>query len=101
MPYRQCYLDLDPTYHDVNGQPLLRMTFDWQPNELKMTEFIGGKVEEIIKVINPPHYEMGFMNMNSHYDVRPYQSTHTTGGAVMGDSPHQRRQQIPAKLGCS
>jgi len=87
MPYRQCYLDLDPTYRDVHGQPLLRMTFDWQPNELKMTEFIGRKVEEIIKVINPPHYEMGFMNMNSHYDVRPYQSTHTTGGAVMGDSP--------------
>ena len=27
--YRGNYLDLDPTYADVYGQPLLRMTFDW------------------------------------------------------------------------
>ena len=27
--YRGHYLDLDPTYRDVNGLPLLRMTFDW------------------------------------------------------------------------
>ncbi|WP_413738330.1 GMC family oxidoreductase [Sodalis sp. RH21] len=87
MPYKQCYLDLDPTYKDHHGQPLLRMTFDWQQNELKMTNFIGGKAEEIAKAIGPKHYEMGFKGMNAHYDVRPYQSTHTTGGAVMGDNP--------------
>jgi gluconate 2-dehydrogenase alpha chain len=87
MPYRQCYLDLDPTYKDLHGQPLLRMTFDWQPNELKMTNFIGTKAEEIAKVINPASYEMHFKGMDAHYDVRPYQSTHTTGGAVMGDNP--------------
>ncbi|EJD6369063.1 GMC family oxidoreductase [Providencia rettgeri] len=87
MPYKQCYLDLDPTYQDKHGLPLLRMTFDWQPNELKMTSFVGSKAEEITKRMNPKHYEMGFMSMDAHYDVRPYQSTHTTGGAVMGDSP--------------
>lgn len=87
MPYKQCYLDLDPTYKDVYGQPLLRMTFDWQPNELKMTQFIGGKAEEIAQRIGPERYEMGFKKDGSHYDVRPYQSTHTTGGAVMGDNP--------------
>lgn len=87
MPYKQCYLDLDPTYKDVYGQPLLRMTFDWQQNELKMTNFIAGKAEAIVKEIGPKHYEMGFKGMNAHYDVRPYQSTHTTGGAVMGDNP--------------
>ncbi|WP_199073449.1 MULTISPECIES: GMC family oxidoreductase [unclassified Erwinia] len=87
MPYKQCYLDLDPTYKDVFGQPLLRMTFDWQENELKMTGFIGSKAEEIVKHIAPKSYEMGFKGMKAHYDVRPYQSTHTTGGAVMGDNP--------------
>ncbi|WP_202305645.1 GMC oxidoreductase [Dryocola clanedunensis] len=87
MPYKQCYLDLDPTYKDLHGQPLLRMTFDWQPNELKMTHFTGMKAEEIVKQINPPRYQMGFKWMDAHYDVRPYQSTHTTGGAVMGDNP--------------
>ncbi len=87
MPYKQCYLDLDPTYRDIHGQPLLRMTFDWQQNELKMTGFMANKAEEIVKVIGPKSYENNFMNLNSHYDVRPYQSTHTTGGAVMGDNP--------------
>ncbi|NDJ56338.1 GMC family oxidoreductase [Enterobacteriaceae bacterium 4M9] len=87
MPYKQCYLDLDPTYKDLHGQPLLRMTFDWQPNELKMTNFIGTKAEEIARLIGPDHYEMQFKGMDAHYDVRPYQSTHTTGGAVMGDNP--------------
>lgn len=87
MPYRQCYLDLDPTYQDVYGQPLLRMTFDWQKNELKMTNFIKDKAEGIAREMNPVSYQTGFKNMDSHYDVRPYQSTHTTGGAIMGDSP--------------
>lgn len=87
MPYKQCYLDLDPTYKDIYGQPLLRMTFDWQQNELKMTGFIGDKAELIAKEIGPKHYERGFKGLDAHYDVRPYQSTHTTGGAVMGDSP--------------
>ncbi|MFY0403022.1 GMC family oxidoreductase [Pantoea dispersa] len=87
MPYKQCYLDLDPTYTDGYGLPLLRMTFDWQQNELKMTQFMAGKTENIIKAIGPDSYDMGFKNLSTHYDVRPYQSTHTTGGAIMGDSP--------------
>jgi gluconate 2-dehydrogenase alpha chain len=37
--------------------------------------------------MNPSSYQLGFKNMESHYDVRPYQSTHTTGGAIMGDNP--------------
>ncbi|MDI6958855.1 GMC oxidoreductase, partial [Pantoea sp. Pa-EAmG] len=35
----------------------------------------------------PDSYDMCFKNLSTHYDVRPYQSTHTTGGAIMGDSP--------------
>jgi len=34
-----------------------------------------------------PHVESGFMKPGDRYDVRPYQSTHTTGGTVMGDNP--------------
>ncbi|UDL90431.1 hypothetical protein LGH82_03425 [Mesorhizobium sp. PAMC28654] len=32
MAYRQNYLSLDPTYTDVFGRPLMRMTFDFQDN---------------------------------------------------------------------
>ena len=33
MSYRGNYLDLDPTYRDRSGRPLLRMTFDFTDNE--------------------------------------------------------------------
>ncbi|QUG76593.1 GMC family oxidoreductase [Erwinia sp. E602] len=87
MPYRHCYLDLDPTWRDVHGQPLLRMTFDWQQNELMMTRFIAARAAEIAEAIQPQRFESNFMDLHSHYDVRPYQSTHTTGGTVMGNDP--------------
>ncbi len=87
MSYRDNYLDLDPTYKDQFGQPLLRMTFDWKDNDMAMTEFIGGKVEQIAKAMNPKHISMGFKKKGQHYDVRPYQSTHNTGGAPMGTDP--------------
>ena len=33
MSHRGNYLDLDPTYRDVHGRPMLRMTFDFTDNE--------------------------------------------------------------------
>lgn len=87
MSYRDNYLDLDPTYKDQFGQPLLRMTFDWKDNDMAMTAFIGSKVEQIARAMNPKHISMGFKKKGDHYDVRPYQSTHNTGGAVMGTDP--------------
>jgi gluconate 2-dehydrogenase alpha chain len=35
------YLDLDPTYKDAWGQPLLRMTFDFPENDIRMSQYIG------------------------------------------------------------
>jgi len=87
MAYRDNYLDLDPTYKDAYGQPLLRMTFDWKPNDIAMTQFIGTKVEQIAKAMGPKQMSLNFMKPGAHYDTRPYQSTHNTGGAVMGTDP--------------
>jgi len=88
MAYRDNYLDLDPTYKDAFGQPLLRMTFDWKDNDMAMTAFISTKVEQIAKAMGPKHISMGFKKKGDHYDVRPYQSTHNTGGAIMGTDPN-------------
>lgn len=38
---RQNYLDLDPTYKDAWGQPLLRMTFDFPENDLSRARASG------------------------------------------------------------
>ena len=84
MSYRDNYLDLDPTYKDVNGVPLLRMTFDWKPNEIAMTQFIGTKMQGIAKAMGPREIKMSVKKPGDHYDLRAYQSTHNTGGAPMG-----------------
>jgi len=87
MPYKQCYLDLDPTYKDGYGYPLLRMTFDWQDNEYKMTDYSSQQMMKIANVMNPKSMSVSQLKPGDHFDVKPYQSTHITGGAIMGDSP--------------
>jgi gluconate 2-dehydrogenase alpha chain len=87
MPYRDACLDLDPTYRDKYGQPLLRMTFDWHDNEYAMLDHIGTRMEEVAKAMKPEKYFRAIRKKGQHYDTRVYQSTHTTGGAVMGTSP--------------
>jgi len=47
--YRTNYLDLDPTYRDAYGLPLLRMTFDRHENEHKMSAWLTNKAAEIAK----------------------------------------------------
>ena len=83
--YRQNYLDLDPTYKDANGLPLLRMTFDWHDNEKKMLAFMYERITEIAKAMNPSKYAAH--HIYNKYTIVPYQSTHNMGGAVMGADP--------------
>lgn len=83
--YRGHYLDLDPTYRDSNGLPLLRMTFDWHQNEQKMLHFMNKKCVEIAKAMNPSHYSV--REPYTKYSIVPYQSTHNMGGCAMGPDP--------------
>jgi len=84
--YRDNYLDLDPTYKDALGRPLVRMTFNFKENDYKIGAFLSQKCAEIGRAMNPtiitpPRYRTG------DYDARPYQSTHNTGGTITGSDP--------------
>ncbi len=83
--YRGHYLDLDPTYRDANGLPLLRMTFDWHQNEQKMSAFMRNQCEKIAKAMKPT--KIGASAIPTKYTIVPYQSTHNMGGAAMGIDP--------------
>jgi gluconate 2-dehydrogenase alpha chain len=85
MAHRGNYLDLDPTYRDIYGRPLMRMTFDFLDNEVKMMKALADVCATIGK-------EMGAQRVDARtnpvpYSIIPYQSTHNTGGAVMGADP--------------
>jgi len=85
MSYRDAYLDLDPTYRDVYGNPLLRMTFDYHDNELRMSRFLTDKAALIGKAMKPRSIKLDYRE--GHYSIVPYQTTHNTGGAAMGSDP--------------
>ncbi|AKC70167.1 GMC family oxidoreductase [Pandoraea oxalativorans] len=87
MSYRDACLDLDPTYKDAYGVPLLRMTFDWHDNEYNMLGYMGDRMEEVGRAMNPEKVFRAIRKKGTHYDTRIYQSTHTTGGAIMGTNP--------------
>jgi gluconate 2-dehydrogenase alpha chain len=85
--HRDVFLDLDPTYKDRLGRPLLRVTFDWNENDKKSAHFISDRCEDIAKA----------MRVKSHIrnepTAKPFTpmanlSSHTIGGAVMGDDPN-------------
>ncbi|MCW5691590.1 MAG: GMC family oxidoreductase [Pseudolabrys sp.] len=79
------YLDLDPTYKDRFGRPLMRMTFDFPDNDIRMSHWVSDRMEEIAKALNPKKYVSG--KRNKSWNSVPYQSTHNTGGATMGANP--------------
>ena len=79
------YLDLDPTYKDAWGNPLLRMTFDFPENDLKMSAHITQKALEIGKAMGGQHVEGS--GRKGPYTITQYQTTHNTGGTVMGADP--------------
>jgi gluconate 2-dehydrogenase alpha chain len=86
--YKTHFLDLDPNYRDSFGNPLIRIAFDWEPNERKMVAYAGTKTLEIMRAINPDIITGGPGALPAHYDSVPYQSTHNTGGAIMGGDPN-------------
>ena len=89
MSYRNNHLALDPTYKDPHGRPLMRMTFNWQDNDIKMTQYQKSKAEEVGNALKPDLLQSGFKNIGAKFDVRPYQTTHNTGGHIMSANPHE------------
>lgn len=85
LPWKQNYLDLDPTYKDAYGMPLIRITYDFTDQDREMSAFLSEKAAEILK-------EMGAQTVVpnaklTNYNIVPYQSTHNTGGTIMGADP--------------
>lgn len=86
MPSREAYLDLDPSYKDRHGQPLLRLTFDWNQNDINMSKYVTERAVEIMKATGGKDL---IVDNQTERSWNPYMqhSSHTIGGAVMGADP--------------
>ena len=85
LAYRTNYLDLDPTYRDANGDPLLRLTLDWNDNEHNMIAYMTAKMAEVARRMGAR--EVTAASLPRHYDINTYKSTHLQGGTIMGSNP--------------
>src|SRR6202166_4415497 len=81
LPYPHQTIDLDPDTRDAFGLPAPRMTYDWRrPNELKRTEFMAGKMEEIGRATGAAH-------VWRTPDAGGAPGGHHEGGTRMGGDP--------------
>lgn len=85
MSHRQNYLSLDPTYKDAYGRPLLRLTFDFPENDRRMSRHVTDQAERIAKGMGGRLTDRS--DLPDTYSIVPYQTTHNTGGAIMGADP--------------
>jgi len=92
------FMDLDPTYKDALGRPLVRLTYNGTDNDHKMSRYLVGKLEGIIKAMNPTHYEVHQRPKN--FSIVPYQSTQQHRRHHDGRrSEVECREPLPAVLG--
>ena len=84
--HRENFLDLDPTYRDALGRPLIRMSYNFHDNDRKLAQYLGGILERLARAMNPTIMSKSRVNTGD-YSVVPYQSTHNTGGTMSGADP--------------
>jgi gluconate 2-dehydrogenase alpha chain len=85
LSYIDQFLDLDPVYKDSMGLPLLRITYEFHENDERLYRYIAARCEEIMQRMNPSH--INTVPELEPYNIYSYQSTHNTGGAIMGAAP--------------
>ena len=84
--HRENFLDLDPTYRDALGRPLIRLSYNFRDNDYRLAEHVGGVLGRIAKAMNPTIMSAPSVKKGD-YNVVPYQSTHNTGGTITGSDP--------------
>jgi gluconate 2-dehydrogenase alpha chain len=82
LSYDANFLDIDPRYRDRSGlgMPVMRVTYDLQPNEHRLASFMEGKCQEILSAMGASKTWNGprFTGAGSSHDL---------GGCRMGDDP--------------
>lgn len=84
-PWKENYLDLDPNYTDSNGDPLLRVNFDYGKDDSKRSEFLAEKADEILKEMGANIVDVK-ANFAETY-TPSFGGMHNSGGSIMGESP--------------
>lgn len=85
MPHRENYMALDGTYKDIYGVPLLQLTYNFTDQDRALHSYLTERAGEIMQEMGAKTVVGG--SPISDYDIVPYQTTHNTGGTIMGAEP--------------
>lgn len=82
LPYAVNALDLDPDHRETSGLglPVVRVTYDLQPNERKLADYMEDRCEEILR-------RMGATKTWRGPGFTGAGSSHDLGGCRMGEDP--------------
>ena len=91
LAYKHNYVDLDPSYTDKWGDPLLRITVDWTEHEQRQRAFaseVSGKIAQHAAKIAGARVVIGERGgrASRRYQTAEYATTHVQGGAMMGST---------------
>lgn len=96
LPHKHNYLALDNVYKDAYGLPLIQMTYNFTDQDRALADFIKAKTGLLVqamgaKVMDKAGGSLGTAAKTGpalkDYSIIPYQSTHNTGGTIMGTDP--------------
>lgn len=85
IAHKENYLSLDPMYRDAYGVPLVRMTYNFTDQDKNLHKYITAKAAEIVEAMGAHTVVPNSPIQN--YNIVPYQTTHNTGGTIMGADP--------------
>lgn len=84
MPWWHNYVDLDPTYKDDFGDPLLRITCKYTDQDRNIAKFGIEKCKEIMEKMGADIVDLD--DIPEEFD-HIYQGGHYAGGVIMGADP--------------
>jgi gluconate 2-dehydrogenase alpha chain len=87
LPYAASRLDVDPVYRDRSGLglPVIRVTYDLQPNEHRLGDWMEARAEEILRHMGATRTWRGprFTGVGSSHDLGGCRMGHDPAGSVL------------------
>ena len=86
LGYRYNYMDLDPTYKDAFGDPLLRITYKITDQDRNIVRYAHQRAKEILEKMGADHINVPEITDDIEFDHTSL-GDHTAGGVIMGENP--------------
>ena len=86
LPNKYSYLDLDPTYKDALGNPLLRVTVKYMEEDISRSKYGVARCEEIMNNMGADIVDVDVVPDDLQFDHKFY-TDHFIGGVIMGPTP--------------